>query len=111
MSHKQKIIFLSIATTVIVVAYLFWGYIQRFTGIDIYFPGIALFIVLMSLYVFINDRYTISFILFWLAFGNFIDELLMDNTSLKTTEIIYVLLILLFSYFYNRKRKKITAKP
>ena len=107
MQDKHNKILLWIATTVVVVAYLFWGFIQKITGVDIYFIGIAFFIFLMSLYVFLNHKYTISFVLMCLAFGNIVDEICLNNTELLASEIIYVIIVLIASIFYNRYIKKL----
>lgn len=111
MSPSNNKILLTIATIVIVVAYLFWGVVEKYTGVDIYFPAIALFICLISYYIYANHKYTISFILFWLSVGNFIDELFFDNTALYLTEIGYSVVVLCSAYFYNRKRLKNAVKP
>lgn len=106
MKDKSNILLLTVATILIVVAYLFWGVVQNITGYDIYFPGIALFILMVSFFIWKNFKYTISFILMWLAFGNFIDEVCFDNTALYFLEIAYAVLVLIVAYFYNKKKKK-----
>lgn len=125
MSTKNRIIFLWIATAVIVVAYMFWKPIFKATGgdlikynktgeegsgIDLFFPLQALFMLMLCAYIFIREKHTVSFVLLWLCSGNFIDELFFDNTTTYLSEIIYAGIGVIFSYIYNRKKLRENRK-
>lgn len=113
MSDKSKIIFLWIATVIIIVAYMFWEVIFIFTGGDIelynktgdlkggiaiYFPLQAFFMVMLCWYINYGLHKPISFVLLWLSIGNFIDELFFDNTTTKSIEIIFAGLVFIIGY-------------
>jgi hypothetical protein len=128
MRDKVKILFLSIATSLFVVANAFWGYIFVWTGgdiqayqgepykgngLDIFWINIAVFLFVLSLYLYINEKFTITFIMLWLSFGNLFDEIMGDNylILLVYKEFYYLAVVLILAYIYNRWRKKITDKP
>lgn len=121
MSKKNQIVFLWIATAVIVVAYLFWKAIfwlsggdltaynetgDTSTGVDVFFPLQALFMLMLCWYIHYQKHYTITFILFWLCLGNFIDEVLFDNTTTTWFEVAYAATVFVCGYFYNKKSIK-----
>jgi hypothetical protein len=122
MSKKNQIVFLWIATAVIVVAYLFWKVIfwlsggdlttynetgDTSTGVDVFFQLQALFMLMLCWYIHYQKHYTITFILFWLCLGNFIDELLFDNTATSALEIFYAVAVFVRGYLYNEKKIEI----
>lgn len=120
MSDKSKIIFLWIATAVIVVAYLFWLPIFELsggdmidynltgntsTGVELFFPLQALFMLLLCWYIHYEKHFTISFILLWLCVGNFIDELLFDNTTTTINEIRFGIGVFISGGIYKLKKR------
>jgi hypothetical protein len=111
MKDRANKILLWIATILVIVAYLFWEVIEEKTGYNIYFVGIALFITILSYIIYRALKYTITFILFWLSIGNLVDELMFDNTALYATELVYLSLVLIVAFFYNKRRRNIAVKP
>lgn len=128
MSEKVKILFLSIATSLFVVANAFWPYIFVLTGgniqeyqgttysgggVDIFWINIAVFMALICWYLFKNEKFTITFIMFFLSIGNLFDEIMGDNYLiwLERKELYYLVTVLVFAYIYHRHRKRITEKP
>lgn len=121
MSDKNKIIFLWIATVIIIVAYLFWKPIFWATGgdlklyeeigtvqggFDIYHIGQALFMLMLCWLINYIWRHTVTFILFWLCFGNFIDELFFDNTTCGEYELGFAVLVFALGIRYDIKRNE-----
>lgn len=122
MTAKQKQIYLSIATVIIIVAYLFWETIFVMTGgdlkaynahpytgggIDIHFPFVALFMCMLCWLLNYEYRFTITFIMFWLSFINLIDDLFFSNYDIEKAEIGFSLFILFKAYrIYRRKLRE-----
>lgn len=113
MSDKSKNIILWIATVVIIVAYLFWKPVFWLTGgdlklyeatgtlkggFDLYYIFQALFMLLVCYYLSATFQRPVTFILFWLCAGNFVDELFFDNTAEKTTELGYSIFVFVLAY-------------
>ena len=69
-----------------------------------YFIGTAVFFMLISLYIFIGDKYSfIKFVLLWLASWNLFKELFLDPLHFTKTQMIIVLSVIVARLFYKRK--------
>lgn len=125
MSTKNKIIFLWIATAIIVVAYLFWeaifiatgGNLKHYNetgetgmGIDVFFPLQALFMCMLCWIVNSLLKYTVTFILFWLSLGNLIDELLFNNQSANNIEYAYAICVFVAGMFIHIRKLRENRK-
>lgn len=125
MSIRNTKIFLWIATAVIVVAYLFWkpifwltgGDLKAYeltgdtsTGLDVFFPLQALFMCMMCWLVNHLFKYTVTFILFWLSFGNLIDEVLLNNDHADWLEYCYAGVVLMVTFVIHRKKVRENRK-
>lgn len=84
-----------IATIISIVAFSFWRYLWDYA----FYHIIAIFIFLLSLIIFIqNKRLFIAFFLFSASIGNLLDELFFGNTTTTKNEIIFALTIPLIWY-------------
>jgi len=98
-------ILLYIATVVSLITYLFWSYLPKGS----FYIGNGLFILLLCLYIFLNDKKSsIKFVLFSLALNNFFDEMFFDNTSFGVNEILIGIAIVLFAIikFINDTKRR-----
>lgn len=88
-----------IASIVSIFAYSFWRYLWDYA----FYPIQALFIFLLSLVIFMQNRKLfISFFLFCASLGNLCDEMFFDNTTTTKYKIIFALTIPLIWYLKNR---------
>jgi len=97
-----------IASIISIFAYSFWRYLWDFA----FYPIQALFIFLLSLVIFMQNRKLfISFFLLCTSIGNLFDELFFDNTITTKSEIIFALTIPIIWYFKNKyNARKICTK-
>jgi predicted neutral ceramidase superfamily lipid hydrolase len=96
---------LNISVIVSIFTYLFWTYLPKGS----FYIGNALFVLLICLYLYLNDKKSnVKFLLFSLSFNNFLDEVLFDNTKFQLNEILFfIVLILIILYrIYNGRYKK-----
>jgi len=69
-----------------------------------YYVGTALFFMLISLYIFLEDKFSfVKFVLVWLAAWNLFKELFLDPLHFTTTELIIVLAVIIARLFYKQK--------
>lgn len=69
-----------------------------------YYIGTALFFMLISLYIFIGDKFSfVKFVLLWLAVWNLFKELFLDPLHFSTTEMIIILIPIVARLFYKQK--------
>ena len=69
-----------------------------------YYIGTAFFFMLISLYIFIEDKYSfIKFVLLWLSIWNLFKELFLDPLHFTKTQVIIVLSVIVARLFYKRK--------
>ena len=91
---------LYIATVISLITYLFWEYLPKGS----FYMGNALFIFLLCIYLFLNDKKSIiKFILLALSLNNLLDEVFFDNTKLELNEILTVLTIFIFALIKKKK--------
>jgi len=90
---------LYIALLIGICTYMFWEHFPKGT----FYIGNALFIFLLSLYLFCNERKSfIIFFIFGLSLNNLLDELYFDNTILGINELALTL-ILPIAWFFKYK--------
>ena len=93
-------IILYIATVISLITYLFWEYLPKGS----FYMGNALFILLLCIYLFLNDKGSvIKFILLALSLNNLLDEMFFDNTKLELNEILTALTIFIFAIIKKKK--------
>ena len=93
-------IILYIATVISLITYLFWEYLPK----GGFYVGNALFIFLLCIYLFLNDKKSIiKFILLALSLNNLLDEMFFDNTKLELNEILTALTIFIFAIIKKKK--------
>jgi len=69
-----------------------------------YYIGTALFFLLISLYIFIGDKFSfVKFVLLWLAVWNLFKELFLDPLHFTTKEMIIILIVIVARLFYKNK--------
>jgi len=69
-----------------------------------YYIGTALFFMLISLYIFLEDKFSfVKFVLLWLAAWNLFKELFLDPLHFSIKEIIIILIVILLRLFYKQK--------
>jgi hypothetical protein len=69
-----------------------------------YFIGIAFFFMLISLYIFIGDKFSfVKFVLLWLASWNLFKELFLDPLHFSIKEMIIILIVIIARLFYKQK--------
>ena len=91
-----------VATIISIATYLFWDYLPKGS----FYIGNALFIFLLSLIIFIQNRNLfITFFLLCIAGNNLLDELFFEPTKIGINEIIFALITPLF--YYARKNRKL----
>mgnify|MGYP003630672548 CR=1 FL=1 len=94
---------LYMATVVSLITYLFWSYLPKGS----FYIGNAIFILLLCVYLFLNDRGSvIKFTLISLSINNLLDEMFFDNTKLELNEILTVLTIFIFALIKNKNVRK-----
>jgi len=102
---------LSTATIISIITYLFWETIKINTGISVFYIGNALFIFMLCFYLYFSDRSNnIKFILVSLSLNNLLDELFFDNTIFQLNELMFligVILILLIRIKNDRKFQRV----
>ena len=91
---------LYIATVISLITYLFWEYLPKGS----FYMGNALFILLLCIYLFLNDKGSvIKFTLLSLSLNNFLDETFFDNTEFEINEILTLLTIITFALIRKKK--------
>jgi hypothetical protein len=69
-----------------------------------YYIGTAVFFMLISLYIFIDDKFSfVKFVLLWLATWNLFKELFLDPLHFSILEMIIILLVIIARLFYKQK--------
>jgi len=69
-----------------------------------YFIGTAFFFMLISLYIFIGDKFSfIKFVLLWLSVWNLFKELFLDPLQFTKMQFAIVLSVIIARLFYKRK--------
>lgn len=69
-----------------------------------YYIGTALFFMLISLYIFIGDKFSfVKFVLLWLSVWNLFKELFLDPLHFSYKEIIIILIVIIARLFYKYK--------
>jgi hypothetical protein len=70
----------------------------------LYYIGTGLFFMLISLYLFINDKLSfIKFVLLWLSIWNLIKEIFLDPLHFSIVEMLIVLSVIIARLFYRQK--------
>ena len=96
-------IILYIATLIIVVTYLFWEQIENYLGFHIFEINTAIFITLLCVYLFFNDKKSlIKFVLLSLSLNNLFDELFFSPRLLEVNELITGLGIIIFAIIKSK---------
>jgi len=69
-----------------------------------YYIGTAFFFMLISLYIFIGDKFSfVKFVLLWLSVWNLFKELFLDPLHFTKTQMIIVLAVIIARLFYKQK--------
>jgi len=69
-----------------------------------YYIGTAFFFMLISLYIFIGDRFSfIKFVLLWLSVWNLFKELFLDPLHFTAKEMIIIFIVIIARLFYKQK--------
>jgi len=69
-----------------------------------YYIGTAIFFMLISLYIFLDDKFSfVKFVLLWLAVWNLFKELFLDPLHFSIKEMIIILIVILLRLFYYQK--------
>jgi len=69
-----------------------------------YYLGTGLFFMLISLYIFIGDKYSfIKFVLLWLSVWNVFKELFLDPLHFTAKEMVIILIVIIARLFYKQK--------
>lgn len=93
------------ALLVSVLAYQLWPYlpVYHFGGMERkpYYIGIALFIAVMAVYIYLNSKRFVAFILMGLAVNNVVDETLANPLEFGVNE--FVLLVIIAVYWFADK--------
>lgn len=90
-----------VATIISVATYLFWSFLPKGS----FYIGNALFVFILSLVIFIQNRNLfIIFFLLCIAGNNLLDELFFEPTKIGINEIIFALIIPII--YYARKNCK-----
>ncbi len=91
---------LYLALLIGILTYMFWEHLPKGS----FYIGNALFIFLISLYLFYHERKSfIIFFIFGLSLNNLLDELYFDNTILGYNEILLILILPIIWFFKFRK--------
>lgn len=96
---------LYLAFIVSLITWSFWTYIKDYTGVQIFYVGVAIFILLLTLYMYILEKGSfIKFLLFELSVANLIKELFLDPGKL-TLEEAMLIVYLPFIWYITMKNK------
>ena len=69
-----------------------------------YYIGTALFFVLISLYIFLDDMFSfIKFVLLWMSVWNLFKELFLDPLHFSGKEMFIILAVIISRLFYKQK--------
>jgi len=69
-----------------------------------YYIGTAIFFMLISLYIFLEDKFSfVKFVLLWLAVWNLFKELFLDPLHFSIKEMIIILIVIIARLFYKHK--------
>jgi len=69
-----------------------------------YYIGTAFFFALISLYIFLEDKFSfVKFVLLWLACWNLFKELFLDPLHFTKTQLFIVLAVIIARLFYKQK--------
>ena len=101
-----KKVILYIGLVIGIATYLFWHDLREL-GIKIFYPGNALFIFSLCLYLFLTETKSfIKYVLFCLSLNNLCDELFFDPTTTGINEIVVALTVLMFAIIRNKNAKR-----
>ena len=90
-----------VATVISIATYLFWGYLPKGS----FYIGNAIFIFILSLIIFIQNRKLfITFFLLCIAGNNLLDELFFEPTIFGLNELFITLIVPIL--YYARKNHK-----
>lgn len=83
-------------------AYSFWGYIKEYTGLKVFHPLVATFIVILSYQLYKDNRKSfIRFLIFELAIANLIKELFLNPGELQLSEALLIVILPTIWYLKN----------
>jgi len=100
-----------IAFIISLITYSFWGYIKEATGFRIFYLGVALFILLLSYKIRLDDKKSfIKFLIYELAVANLIKELFLEPGKLKLGEALLIVIIPFIWYLKNDKYNRILER-
>lgn len=69
-----------------------------------YYIGIGVFFMLISLYIFLQDKYSfIKFVLLWLSIWNLIKEIFLDPLHFTIIEMVIIISVIVVRLFYKQK--------
>jgi len=86
--------------------YLFWNDL-RDLGFKVFYPGNALFIFSLCLYLFLTETKSfIKYVLFCLSLNNLLDELFFDPTKMGISEVFIFLTVLIFAILRSKNAKR-----
>jgi len=96
---------LHIATIISIITYMLWDFLPKGS----FYIGNGLFIFLLCVYIFSEDRKSfIKFVLFSLSLNNLFDELFFNPTKLGINESLLFVFIIVIGFFkYRRNARKI----
>jgi len=87
---------LHIAAVTSLITYMFWNFLPKGS----FYLGNAVFIFLLCVYIFSQDRKSfIKFVLFGLSLNNLCDELFFNPTELGINEQFLFVFIIIIGYF------------
>jgi hypothetical protein len=95
-------IILYIALFISIITYSFWGLFPK--GWNVFYIGNALFVFLLSFYIFIQNKESfITFVMFGFCLNNLLDELFFDPLNLQLNELLIAVAIPLVWLANNKK--------
>lgn len=95
--YKNSLLWLSIIISLL--TYLGWEPIKYYYGFQVFYIGMALFIFMLSLYIWkLSSKRSIpEFVLFALSLNNLMDELFYDPTKFEMNEVVFVFILIIYS--------------
>jgi len=91
---QNKVLFVAILISL--ATYLFWELMPK----NSFYIGNALFIVILSGYIYNLKKNILTFFLLSISINNLLDELIFDPTKLGWSELVLIIVIPLIYYFY-----------
>lgn len=90
---------LKVAILVSLATYLFWDLMPKGS----FFIGNAIFITLLAIYIYINKKNFVTFVLISFAINNLYDELFGNSTELGVNEILTAIFIVIYGFIKYKR--------